>query len=213
MTDGWIFVMQMGGLPYIKVVFSTDVISRRRALEQSSPLEILLLAEIPGTMLDERKVHERLRPWCTRGEWYAPDEQFVRVLGQIIGAPIVLNSTDDFMMEVRRRFRERLATLLRQKRQLLQRYKSLMAQQTLEIPEIAELDGLRDRCAQQQRQIYEFRQYEDAMRDAVDRRERAKQIEDDQLSRDIRETMRRAEEAVAALEADELPEPCWAAYT
>ena len=77
--DAWLMRMQAGAMlgwsvyflirdNRIKVGTSRDVPARMRQLGHE---EDDLLAVIPGGFAREREIHQRLRPWRIRGEWFS----------------------------------------------------------------------------------------------------------------------------------------------
>lgn len=54
----------------VKIGFTTNVRSRLKGLSTGSPTEIEVLAVFPGTMADERELHQRFAKDHLRGEWF-----------------------------------------------------------------------------------------------------------------------------------------------
>ena len=56
----------------IKIGFSTTPERRLSAMQTGSPVRLELLAVMPGTKQDERRLHARFKAQRGRGEWFSP---------------------------------------------------------------------------------------------------------------------------------------------
>jgi len=71
---GLVYVLEADEGRVIKVGFTTDLAARIRNIRSSHPYYIDLFATYVGTLEDEKKIHERLRPHRLVREWYHPNE-------------------------------------------------------------------------------------------------------------------------------------------
>jgi len=70
-----------------KIGFTQRAVAHRAAVIQSqSPIDLLIVAECPGTQRDERDLHVRLRRFRVRNEWFDLPEDEVFSLWASIGA-------------------------------------------------------------------------------------------------------------------------------
>lgn len=69
-----VYFIQAGVGGPIKVGVSVDPISRMAQMQTGMPETLRLLAFIPGTRDDERKLHDRLARHRIRGEWFHPHQ-------------------------------------------------------------------------------------------------------------------------------------------
>lgn len=65
---GGIYFMRAGDR--IKIGFSTNPLDRFKQLQTSSPVDLELLAYLPGTFDDEREMHRLFGSLHVRGEWF-----------------------------------------------------------------------------------------------------------------------------------------------
>lgn len=213
MREGWIYVMQMASLLYVKVGFSTHVDRRRLALEQNSPVEIMVLARVRGSIEDEQRIHARLTPWRTRGEWYVPSDHFISVLSDALGLSVELATQYDHGLELRRQHAEIVDRLQTQKRDLRRKISDLRAQGMIDFPLSPEqeyLASLVDLCADRDDLIR-------ALRTELANEKKAhassvavrSDVIDDDLNAQIQATLKEAEWAVEELLLLEMPDPCW----
>lgn len=70
-----IYVVQSGEGPRrpFKVGHSDNVEQRVAQLQTANPDELFLLAQFPGGIAQEARLHEVLEPLLLRGEWYRGD--------------------------------------------------------------------------------------------------------------------------------------------
>jgi len=66
---GYIYFVRMGA--FVKIGFTVDVAARLKAIQTSSPEQIVLLRIESGTMETERAFHHRFRRYKANGEWFA----------------------------------------------------------------------------------------------------------------------------------------------
>lgn len=64
------FVQGVDGGP-VKIGVSQNAAHRLKDLQAHSPVKLRLLGVAPGTIFEERKVHERLAAHRLHGEWFA----------------------------------------------------------------------------------------------------------------------------------------------
>lgn len=63
-----VYLIEGAGL--VKIGVSTDVAGRFRTLEAESPVKLKLLASGPGTITDERALHEHFKEQRDHNEWF-----------------------------------------------------------------------------------------------------------------------------------------------
>lgn len=80
------FMQAVDGGP-IKIGLSGDPASRLRAVQTTSPVELELLAEIPGSVEMERKFHDWFAPGRLHGEWFSEETPALAELIELIIAP------------------------------------------------------------------------------------------------------------------------------
>lgn len=73
-----------GGL--MKIGFANDPTRRLRELQTGSPLRLRLVAEVPGTIEDERALHRHFRHLRERHEWFRPVPELRVYLARQLGA-------------------------------------------------------------------------------------------------------------------------------
>jgi len=85
---GILYLIHATGTSLYKIGFSTNTANRLKALQAASASKLVLLAERPGTVQDERKLHNKLYRFRQHGEWFKfrDDEFALRRFGKI--API-----------------------------------------------------------------------------------------------------------------------------
>lgn len=85
-TPQYLYVMRMVDQPYYKIGISSDLRGRQLQLQTASPFDIELLCFYNARDFDaqpeelERMVHQMLRRFHLRREWYSPDEAVVATL-------------------------------------------------------------------------------------------------------------------------------------
>lgn len=87
-TQGCSRAVRAGGIYFIragdriKIGFSTNPFDRFKQLQTSSPVDLELLAYLPGTFDDERDLHCLFATCHVRGEWFLNDPtilQYIKV--------------------------------------------------------------------------------------------------------------------------------------
>lgn len=74
-----IYFAQTGDNRYIKIGYAGDVSKRLDALQTASPIDLKLLASMPGDHKLERALHERFEWLRERREWFRTHEEIVRL--------------------------------------------------------------------------------------------------------------------------------------
>lgn len=75
---GFVYFVQAGdGHGAIKIGFASNVPARIATLQTGCPLDLRLLAAIPGTYQTEREIQTHFADVRLRGEWFAPEPGFV----------------------------------------------------------------------------------------------------------------------------------------
>jgi len=73
----------LAGGEFIKIGYSKDPTRRVGELSNSSPVELELLATIPGGHNKERALHERFDKHRRHGEWFARDQEILSYIREI----------------------------------------------------------------------------------------------------------------------------------
>jgi hypothetical protein len=68
--SGFIYFILNPAARAVKIGYAADVRKRLSTIGVSSPDKIKLVASIPGTRDDERRIHTALRGNCKSGEWF-----------------------------------------------------------------------------------------------------------------------------------------------
>ena len=69
---GYVYFMGSASLPdRIKIGFARDPVQRRLGLETGSPVDLMLLAIMPGTKESETYVQKLFKKYCLKGEWFS----------------------------------------------------------------------------------------------------------------------------------------------
>jgi hypothetical protein len=78
---GVIYVFQQGDVPAVKIGYTKhDVAARLVSMRTYSPYPVKVLAEIPGTMKIERRIHAELSEHRLEGEWFEKVDQVMAVV-------------------------------------------------------------------------------------------------------------------------------------
>lgn len=76
LSYGTVYVLHDGARQRYKIGFTTGPVERRRrAIETAADLTLSIVAEVPGTMADERALHERFAEQRIAGEWFAASDE------------------------------------------------------------------------------------------------------------------------------------------
>lgn len=78
--SGWVYFIECHATNRVKIGWAQHPPTRLAALRTASPAELYLVTARPGTMADERALHERFRAHRARYEWFRlarPVQQFV----------------------------------------------------------------------------------------------------------------------------------------
>lgn len=84
--ENWIYFIQANTGGPVKVGYARSVNRRLNALQGASPARLLVVAQIPGAMADEKRLHAKLQPERVRGEWFTPGPLFKALMLEIFGA-------------------------------------------------------------------------------------------------------------------------------
>lgn len=76
LSYGTVYVLYDDAGQRYKIGFTTGPVQRRRrAIETAADLTLSVVAEVPGTMADERALHERFAGQRIAGEWFAASSE------------------------------------------------------------------------------------------------------------------------------------------
>lgn len=79
-----VYFMQIDNLDgFIKIGCGTNPTARRKRLQTALPYHLKLLKHVPGGLNEERILHERLKEWRIRGEWFWPSKQVMRTIDRV----------------------------------------------------------------------------------------------------------------------------------
>jgi hypothetical protein len=82
---GWVYFIACPETMRLKIGFTSgDVHARLRALQTGSPTNLSLVACHPGSMDDEKKLHERFDEHRIHGEWFSMSEELFEYLSMIV---------------------------------------------------------------------------------------------------------------------------------
>lgn len=76
----WVYAAQIEGCGPVKFGATSDPDARLRSLQAWTPHEITLLVKVKAPHLAEKWLHNALRFWRIRGEWYAPTDEVLSAL-------------------------------------------------------------------------------------------------------------------------------------
>ena len=81
-TSGQIYVLWAEYTTLFKIGFTTRPVGvRAKEIEEGSPFPLRVIGCRPGARALERDIHQQLRPFCTRGEWFSlPDAVVWRII-------------------------------------------------------------------------------------------------------------------------------------
>lgn len=68
----------------IKIGFSQDVDKRLVQLRCATPDELALIGVIPGSMSDEKALHQQFKRYRLSGEWFSPKENLLKEIGRLL---------------------------------------------------------------------------------------------------------------------------------
>lgn len=77
------FVQGISGGP-IKIGWSKWVHQRLQDMQIGSPVPLKILATIPGSQPEERRVHKRFKGIRIRGEWFDPSPELLEFIGSLV---------------------------------------------------------------------------------------------------------------------------------
>jgi hypothetical protein len=72
---------------YIKIGITGDVSRRVKKIGQGTWEAVNLITSIPATRADEAAIHERLKLFRVRGEWYLPDPVVLALIDELTPEP------------------------------------------------------------------------------------------------------------------------------
>jgi hypothetical protein len=70
LVDTFIYFIEAVGLSRIKIGFSKKPIERLKQLQTGSPIELSLIATIPGALELEKELHDRFKASLSSREWF-----------------------------------------------------------------------------------------------------------------------------------------------
>lgn len=74
---GYVYVLLDAARQLYKIGWSTNVEARHRSIEHATGASLSLVAVRPGTMRDEKRLHEGMAAFRERGEWFRPNDVLV----------------------------------------------------------------------------------------------------------------------------------------
>lgn len=74
------FVYFLRGGDHVKIGHSRDVEKRRAELQTGNPYQLELLAQVPGSPVDERALHKRFAAERVAGEWFRITPELEQVI-------------------------------------------------------------------------------------------------------------------------------------
>lgn len=94
---------------FIKIGSASNPVYRFSALQFASPVQLRLIAILPGSYKEERALHVRFEKSRRHNEWFAPDGPVVQFLAEVWGHG--LDAVQDWVtdFELLRRTREEVA--------------------------------------------------------------------------------------------------------
>lgn len=93
---GFIYFMLMDEPFLVKVGFATDYDKRLADIQTSNPYEITSLGAVPALACDEKHVHQLLKPWRKRGEWYHYEDEVETLVGDLKDYAALYWGEDDY---------------------------------------------------------------------------------------------------------------------
>lgn len=72
---GWVYFLQSGDRPFVKIGWAIDPTSRIASLQCGSPEELRLLGRVQATMAEEMEWHRRFCHLHFRAEWFHLSEE------------------------------------------------------------------------------------------------------------------------------------------
>lgn len=83
--SGTIYYIGARDIIRVKIGFTTGPVEKRlKALQTGSPVELQIITSHPGTMEDERSLHQRFADYCVGGEWFEIPETVFAHLKQAL---------------------------------------------------------------------------------------------------------------------------------
>jgi len=79
-SQRYVYFMLAVGTEKIKIGVAGDVELRLSNLQVGSPYKLLLLVSFPGNELLEKILHNLLKPYKVRGEWFKMDDEVLDVI-------------------------------------------------------------------------------------------------------------------------------------
>jgi hypothetical protein len=80
--DCQIYFVQFGADGPIKIGRARNVAARLVSLQTASPVELVLLGVVPGSVEKERVLHSLFRPLRVRGEWFRPEAELLEFIAE-----------------------------------------------------------------------------------------------------------------------------------
>lgn len=71
--SGTVYFLADADYQFMKVGFSRNVQRRLAQIQDGGPLQLFVVDEFPGSVNDERAVHDLLKEYRIRGEWFQSD--------------------------------------------------------------------------------------------------------------------------------------------
>ena len=81
--SGIYFIQAATGTGLIKIGYSNDCEARLRSMQTGSPIQLTLLAVLPGSRKREQQVHRYWSVYRAHGEWFQPDTRLLAEIAQI----------------------------------------------------------------------------------------------------------------------------------
>lgn len=81
----WLYVIQQGDQPLVKIGIADDVAQRRASLQTGNAERLNVLVQIPGNEIDERRLHKRFAQYRRTGEWFEMSADLIEWIESIGG--------------------------------------------------------------------------------------------------------------------------------
>lgn len=75
---GFVYFIHAPEVARVKIGFATNVASRVNKIRSDSPVPVLLIGQMPGTLADEANMHRRFEAFRINREWFSASPQVMR---------------------------------------------------------------------------------------------------------------------------------------
>lgn len=83
MSEGLVYFIQSGADGPIKIGYTANLEGRLAAMSTASPVDLRVLAAVPGNARAERFVHDAVASSRRRAEWFSPTEEVLRLIEDV----------------------------------------------------------------------------------------------------------------------------------